>query len=72
MLSLSLLSFAEDAEAQKTAQPLPPTNFGLVVPQPESELPKSETPPQQAVPKAKRPVEVRRMTPPGHWPAVGK
>lgn len=59
MLSLSLLSFAEDAEAQKTAQPLPPTNFGLVVPQPESELPKSETPPQQAVPKAKRPVEVR-------------
>lgn len=38
MLALSLLSFAEDAEAQKTAQPLPPTNFGLVVPQPESEI----------------------------------
>ena len=47
MLSLSLLSFAEDAEAQKTAQPLPPTNFGLVVPQPESGASeKSETPPQ--------------------------
>ena len=41
MLALSLLAFAEDAEAQKSARPLPPTNFGLIVPQPESELPKS-------------------------------
>ena len=59
MLSLSLLAFAEGAQAQKEARPLPPTNFGLVVPQPESELPKSQTPPQQAIPKDKRPVEVR-------------
>ena len=59
MLSLSLLAFADGAQAQKEARPLPPTNFGLVVPQPKSELPKSQTPPQQAIPKAKRPVEVR-------------
>lgn len=54
MLTLGIAAGGE-APAQQ-ATPLNPTNFGLVSPQPQSELPQSATPPQQAVRKPKRPV----------------
>ena len=57
MLTLGIAAGGE-APAQQAA-PLNPTNFGLVSPQPQSELPHSATPPQQAVRKPKRPAQAR-------------
>lgn len=56
---LTLAAAACGKASAQEARPLNPTNFGLVSPQPQSELPQSATPPQQAVRKAKQPAEAR-------------
>lgn len=64
VMMLSLAAAFGEAPAQEP-RPLNPTNFGLVSPQPASELPQSATPPQQAVRKPKQPAEARLV------PAIG-
>ena len=71
ILTLGAAAACGEASAQET-RPLNPTNFGLVSPQPQSELPQSVTPPQQAVRKPKQPAETRlEPSGPASWELTG-
>lgn len=71
ILTLGAAAACGEASAQE-ARPLNPTNFGLVSPQPQSELPQSVTPPQQAVRKPKQPAETRlEPSGPASWELTG-
>lgn len=66
-LAAAALAAGTEASAQSPRAALP-TNFGLVSPQPESELPHAATPPQKAVPRPRRAAEpLLRPAGPSSW-----